>query len=118
VEEVVFKCQTGLKPRTNLEELCQRDLSSPDRRFNIEGVEREKTSKLCAWNVTDLDVLVSKFPTGLPDLGLPGIFYKFFNTFKEDYYARAMPEFQRVARLSRGLGKRVACAAPAFGISH
>jgi tetratricopeptide (TPR) repeat protein len=95
----IAKAQYG-QAMDDLEKAMSRDLSSADKIFNIEGVEPEKTSKFCAWNLTDLDTLVSKLPKDYRAWLFRGLYYKFFNTFKEDYYARAMQEFQRAAVLN------------------
>src|SRR5437899_9580892 len=39
----------------HLERAMTRDLDDADKMFNIEGVEPEKASKPCTWNLTDLD---------------------------------------------------------------
>lgn len=84
----------------SLEKAMLRDLRSADKMFNIEGVEPEKTSKFCAWNLTDLDTLVAKFPNDYRAWLFRGLYYEFFTTFKEDYYARAMQQFQKAASLN------------------
>jgi tetratricopeptide (TPR) repeat protein len=81
----------------DLEKAMRLDLSSADKIFNIEGVVPERTSKFCAWNLTDLDHLVAKFPKDWRPVALRGLYYQFFTTFKEDYYANATAEFQKAA---------------------
>ena len=83
-----------------LEKAMLRDLGSADKMFNIEGVEPERTSKFCAWNLADLDALVLQFPKDYRAWLFRGLYYEFFTTFKEDYYARVMQEFQRAAVLN------------------
>ena len=95
----IAKAQYGLAMDA-LEKAMSRDLGSADKMFNIEGVEPERTSKFCAWNLADLDALVLKFPKDYRALLFRGLYYKFFTTFKEDYYARALQEFQRAAVLN------------------
>jgi tetratricopeptide (TPR) repeat protein len=84
----------------DLETAMKVDLDSADRIFNIGGVEPEKTSNLCTWNLTELDTLVAKFPEDYRVLLFRGLYFKFFTTFKEDYYAKAMQEFQKAALLN------------------
>jgi tetratricopeptide (TPR) repeat protein len=81
----------------DLEKAMRLDLSSADKIFNIEGVVPERKSKFCAWNLTDLDHLVAKFPKDWRPVALRGLYYQFFTTFKEDYYANAAAEFQKAA---------------------
>jgi tetratricopeptide (TPR) repeat protein len=84
----------------DLEQAMRRDVSNASRMFNIEGVEPERTSKSCSWNLTDLDTLVAKFPRDYRAWVFRGLYYEFFTTFKETYYQKAMQEFQRAALLS------------------
>jgi tetratricopeptide (TPR) repeat protein len=81
----------------DLEKAMRLDLSSADKIFNIEGVVPERASKFCAWNLTDLDHLVTKYPKDWRPVALRGLYYQFFTTFKEDYYANATAEFQKAA---------------------
>jgi tetratricopeptide (TPR) repeat protein len=81
----------------NLEKAMARDLGTANRMFNIEGVEPEKTSKFCVWNLVDLDGLVSRFPKDYRAWLFRGLYYEFFTTFKEDYYPKAMQQFQKAA---------------------
>lgn len=83
----------------DLEKAMKRDFDSADKMFNIEGVELERTSKFCAWNLTDLDGLVAKFPNNYLPWLFRGLYYEFFTTFKEDYYPKAMKEFQKASIL-------------------
>jgi tetratricopeptide (TPR) repeat protein len=83
-----------------LERAMARDLDTANRMFNIEGVEPEKTSKFCIWNLTDLDGLVARFPKDYRAWLFRGLYYEFFTTFKEDYYPLAMQNFQRAALLN------------------
>ncbi len=84
----------------DLERAMSRDLSSAGRMFNIEGIEPERTSKFCIWNLSDLDTLVAKLPNDYRAWLFRGLYYKFFTTFKEDYYSKALPQFQRAAVLN------------------
>jgi tetratricopeptide (TPR) repeat protein len=84
----------------DLEKAMSRDFSAADRMFNIEGVEPQKTSKFCIWNLTDLDTLAATFPQDYRPRLFRGLYYKFFTTFKETYYEKAMQEFQRAAVLN------------------
>jgi tetratricopeptide (TPR) repeat protein len=77
-----------------------RGLDTANRMFNIEGVEPEKTSKFCVWNLTDLDGLVARFPKDYRPWLFRGLYYEFFTTFKEDYYPPAMQNFQKAALLN------------------
>ena len=88
------------KARDSLEKAMLRDLSSADKIFSIDGVEPTKTSKFCAWNLADLDTLISKFPRDYRPLLFHGLYYKFFTTFKETYYAKALQDFQKAALLN------------------
>jgi len=84
----------------DLEKAMRRDLDSADRMFNIEGVEPEMTSKFCSWNLTDLNTLVARFPGDYRIRLFRGLYYEFFTTFKEEYYAKAAQEFQEAALLN------------------
>ena len=84
----------------DLEKAMLRDLSSSQGMFNIEGVTPEKTSKFCIWNLTDLDALISKFPTDYRAWLFRGVYYIFFTTFEEDLYPKALQDFYRAARLN------------------
>ena len=84
----------------DLETAMKVDFDSADRIFNIGGVEPEKTSNPCTWNLMELDTLVAKFPEDYRALLFRGLYFKFFTTFKEDYYAKAMQEFQKAALLN------------------
>lgn len=86
----------------DLETAMKVDFDSADRIFNIGGVEPERASNSCTWNLTELDELVAKFPNDYRALLFRGLYFKFFTTFKEDYYAKAMQEFQRAAVLNPG----------------
>lgn len=83
-----------------LDKAMLRDLDTANRMFNIEGVEPEKTSKFCVWNLTDLDGLVERFPKDYRPWLFRGLYYEFFTTFKEDYYPPAMQNFQKAALLN------------------
>jgi tetratricopeptide (TPR) repeat protein len=84
----------------DLEKAMTRDLSDAGRIFNIEGIEPEKQSKFCTWNLTNLDSLAAKFPRDYRARLFLGIYYEFFTTFKEDYYEKAIQEFQKAAILN------------------
>jgi tetratricopeptide (TPR) repeat protein len=84
----------------NLEKAMRLDLGNADKIFNVEGVAPERTSKFCAWNLTDLDHLVTRFPKDWRPVALRGLYYQFFTTFKEDYYAGATAEFQKAAAIN------------------
>ncbi|SRR6266571_1167318 len=84
----------------DLEKAMMRDLDTANRMFNIEGVEPEKKSKFCIWNLTDLDGLVARFPKDYRAWLFRGLYYEFFTTFKEDYYPNAMQNFQKAALLN------------------
>jgi tetratricopeptide (TPR) repeat protein len=83
-----------------LEKAMVRDLDTANRMFNIEGVEPEKTSKFCIWNLADLDGLIARFPNDYRARLFRGLYYEFFTTFKEDYYPPAMQNFQKAALLN------------------
>jgi tetratricopeptide (TPR) repeat protein len=84
----------------DLEIAMKRDPKTADKMFSIEGTEPTKTSKPCAWNLTDLDTLVAKFPKDYRAWIFRGLYYQFFTTFKEDYYAKAFQQFQEAAVLN------------------
>jgi len=84
----------------DLEIAMKRDPGTADKMFSIEGTEPAKTSKPCAWNLTDLDTLIGKFPKDYRAWIFRGLYYQFFTTFKEDYYAKAMQQFQQAAILN------------------
>lgn len=83
-----------------LETAMRRDLSTADKMFNVEDVEPQRTSKFCIWNLTDLDVLVTHFPKDYRIYLFRGLYFKFFTTFKEGYYPKALQEFQKAALLN------------------
>jgi tetratricopeptide (TPR) repeat protein len=83
----------------DLEKAMTRDLDTANRMFNIDGVEPQKTSKFCIWNLTDLNELVKRFPKDYRAWLFRGLYYEFFTTFKEDYFPKAMQEFQKAALL-------------------
>ena len=95
----IAKAQYG-QAMDGLERAMTRDLNSADKMFNIEGVEPEKTSKFCAWNLTDLETLIAKYPKDYRARLFLGLYYNFFTTFKEDYYPRALEQFQKAALLN------------------
>jgi tetratricopeptide (TPR) repeat protein len=84
----------------DLEKAMTRDPDTANRMFNIEGVEPQKSSKFCIWNLADLDELVKRFPKDYRALLFRGLYYEFFTTFKEDYYPKAMQEFEKAALLN------------------
>jgi tetratricopeptide (TPR) repeat protein len=86
----------------DLEKAMRRDLSTADKMFNTGAVEPEKTSKLCTWNLTDLDLLVNRFPKDYRARLYRGLYYKFFTMFKEKYYTAAKQDFQLAALLNPG----------------
>jgi tetratricopeptide (TPR) repeat protein len=83
-----------------MEKAMTRDLDSADRMFNIEGIEPEMTSKFCTWNLTDLNTLVARLPGDYRVWLFRGLYYEFFTTFKEEYYSKAVQEFQKAALLN------------------
>jgi tetratricopeptide (TPR) repeat protein len=85
---------------TDLQKAMSRDLSTADRMFNIEGVEPQRESKFCIWNLADLDTFVEKLPKDYRGWLFRGLYYKFFTTFKEDYYSKALEQFQKAALLN------------------
>lgn len=84
----------------HLENAMKKDPDNGDRMFNIEGIEPERTSKFCIWNLSDLDNLVAKFPTDYRSWLFRGLYYEFFTTFKEDWYQIAAHNFRRAALLN------------------
>ncbi len=97
---IEFSAGRNREALDDLDTVMKMDLDSADRVSNIEGVEAEKTSKPCVWNLTDLDTLVTKFPRDYQPALLLGIYFKFFTTFKEDYYPKALQEFQKATLLN------------------
>ena len=90
------------KPReamSHLEKAMTKDLDTAERMFNVEGIAPEKTSKPCVWNLTDLNGLIGKFPKDYRPYLFRGLYYLFFTSFKEDYYPRALLNFQTAALL-------------------
>jgi tetratricopeptide (TPR) repeat protein len=85
---------------SDLEKAMSRDLSSADKMFNIGGVEPKRESDFCTWNLADLDSLISKFPKDYRTWLYRGLYYQFFTTFGEEYYSKALTQFQRAAILS------------------
>jgi tetratricopeptide (TPR) repeat protein len=84
----------------DLEKAMKQDLSSAANIFGSQGVEPERASKPCIWNLTDLDALVAKFPHDYRAWLLRGLYFTFFTTFKEDFYANARGEFQKAAAVN------------------
>ena len=84
----------------HLERAMMNDVDNADRVFNIEGVEPERTSKFCVWNLTNLDTLIAKFSSDYRVWLFRGLYYNFFTTFKEDYYEKAGENFRRAALLA------------------
>jgi tetratricopeptide (TPR) repeat protein len=84
----------------DLEKAMSRDLSSADKIFNIGGVEPKKESDFCTWNLTDLGSLVAKFPMDYRPWVFRGLYYEFFTTFGEEYYSKALSQFQHAALLN------------------
>jgi len=84
----------------DLEKAMSRDFDNADKMFNTEGVEPEKTSKPCTWNLTDLDALIAKFPKDYRPSLFRGLYYLSFTTFSEDYYQKALLDFQRADLLN------------------
>lgn len=85
----------------DLDKAMRGDLDSSDKMFNIDGVKPEKTSpKFCIWTLGDLDALVAKFPNDYRPRLFRGLYYEFFTTFNETYYANATQEFQSAAALN------------------
>jgi tetratricopeptide (TPR) repeat protein len=89
-----------VKAVDDLDKAMARDLDTANGMFNVEGVEPEKTSKFCVWNLADLDALVARFPKDYRPWLFRGLYYEFFTTFKEDYYPPAMQNFQKAALLN------------------
>jgi len=84
----------------DLEKAMKKDLGTADKLFNTGAVEPERTSKLCTWNITDLDLLIKKFPKDYRAWLYRGLYYKFFTTFKETYFSIATQDFQKAALLN------------------
>jgi tetratricopeptide (TPR) repeat protein len=84
----------------DLEAAMKLDLDSAVHIFNIGGVQPETTSEPCAWSLADLDTMVATFPNDYRVLLFRGLYLMFFTTFKEDYYAKAMQEFEKAAVLN------------------
>jgi tetratricopeptide (TPR) repeat protein len=84
----------------DMERAMTRDLDDADKMFNIEGVEPEKTSKVCTWNLTELDTLTLKIPRDYRVWLFRGLYYEFFTTFKEAYYEKAGQNFRKAALLN------------------
>jgi len=61
---------------------------SPVVYFNTGAVKPEKTSKLCTWNFTDLDILINKFPKNYRAWVYRGLYYKFSTTYP---FCRTVP---------------------------
>jgi tetratricopeptide (TPR) repeat protein len=76
------------------------DLNDADKIFNIGNVEPEKNSNFCTWNLTDLNLLINKFPNDFRVWLYRGLYYEFFTTFKEEYFAPAIENFRKAALLS------------------
>jgi len=84
----------------DLEAAMKFDLASADHIFNTGAVEPETTSEPCTWSLTDLNTVVATFPNDYRALLFRGLYLMFFTTFNEDYYAKAMQEFEKAAVLN------------------
>jgi len=84
----------------SLEKAMKGDLDSATRIFNIEGTDPETVSKFCIWNLKDLDFLTTRFPKDYRVRVLHGLYYQFFATFNEKYFANSMADFQKAALLN------------------
>ena len=69
------------RSQDDLEKAMKKDLGTAEKLFNTGAVEPERTSKLCTWNLTDLDLLINKFPKDYRAWLYRGLYYKFFTTF-------------------------------------
>ena len=98
--KIEFARANYLKAVDYLDRAMLRDLGTANKMLNIEGVQPEKTSKFCVWNLTDLDQLIAHFPKDYRPWLFRGLYYEFFTTFKEDYYPPAMQNFQKAALLN------------------
>jgi tetratricopeptide (TPR) repeat protein len=84
----------------HLEKAMMKDVDNADQIFNIEGIEPERKSKFCVWNLSNLDALVAMFSSDYRVWLFRGLYYEFFTTFKEDYYQKASENFYKAALLN------------------
>src|SRR6266481_6050859 len=93
--KIEFAKANYVKAVDYLDQAMTRDVDIANRMFNIEGVKPEKTSQFCEWNLTELDVLVARFPKDYRPWLFRGLYYEFFTTFEEAYHPPAMENFQK-----------------------
>jgi len=79
----------------DLERAMKIDLRSADRIFNISGVEPDRTSPPCSWSIADLDLLNKNVPNDYRISLFRGLYFRFFTTFKEDYYPWQCSSFRK-----------------------
>lgn len=82
-----------------LKKAANKDLSKADRLFNQSDAKPLTTSEFCEWNLTDLNQLASAAPHDAWPQILIGLYYRFFATFNESYYAPAAAAFRKAAVL-------------------
>jgi tetratricopeptide (TPR) repeat protein len=98
--KIAFATAKYMEAVDDLEKAMSGDLSSSDKMFNISDTEPQTTSKFCSWNLSDLDILIAKFPRDYRVWLFRGLYYKFFTTFKEEVYPKALENFQKAALLN------------------
>jgi tetratricopeptide (TPR) repeat protein len=82
----------------DLEAAMKQKLDDADKIFNSGGTKPDATSpNICTWSLSDLDLLVRKFPRDYRTLLFRGLYLSFFSTFDEKYYQQAISELQGAA---------------------
>jgi tetratricopeptide (TPR) repeat protein len=84
----------------DLDTAIKMDVGSAHNIFNVEGVRPETKSSSCAWNKTDIDALVARFPKDYRVYLYRGLYLNCFVIFEEGYYQQAIKEFQRASELN------------------
>lgn len=82
-----------------MEKSVRSDLGSAPDIFNIEGTHPESSSTFCIWNLNDLNTLERKAPHDWRPFLLEALYYQFFTTFNENYYAISANRFRKAAAL-------------------
>ncbi len=82
----------------DLEVAMKQKLDDADKIFNSGGTKPDAAPpSICAWSLSDFDLLARKFPKDYRALLFRGLYLSFFTTFDEKYYQQAMSELQGAA---------------------
>jgi tetratricopeptide (TPR) repeat protein len=85
----------------DLEIAMRQDFDNADKMFDSPGTKPDSISpNICAWTLSNLDLLVQKFPHDYRALLFRGLYLKFFVVFDEKAYQKAFENFQKAAMLN------------------